>query len=359
MQKPLLSIIIPTLNELTSLPLLLADLAGQQALSFEVIVSDGQSDDGTVALAIEAFADQQIRGQVISGSRGRGRQLNRGARCATGDWLLFLHSDSRLTGERQLIQAIESLDVEQRASGEALVAGRFPLSFSHPEDQNPLAYYFYETKARLGRPGTIHGDQGFLLRTSDFLRIGPFREDLPVMEDTWLAEVVRKEGRWIMLPGEICTSPRRFHSEGFYERQLLNALLMNFLFIDWLDFFREAPQLYRAQPETDRLRLLPFFITVRRLLRPLPFRRRCQLWLATGRYVRSQAWQYGLLRDCRRKLCDQHASGKGPMPWLSWFDRWFEPFTDHCLGHLVTAVLVRFWFSLICRRLQRAELRGG
>ena len=30
--------------------------------------------------------------------------------------------------------------------------------------------------------------------------------------------------------------------------------------------------------------------------------------------------------------------------WVNWFDRWFQPLTDHPVGNFLTALLVRFWF---------------
>ena len=58
MTLPELSIIIPTLNEAESLPLLLADLARQREVAFEVIVSDGGSTDSTCAVARDFFLSQ-------------------------------------------------------------------------------------------------------------------------------------------------------------------------------------------------------------------------------------------------------------------------------------------------------------
>ena len=87
---PELSVVIPCLNEAARLPLLLADLHRGE-LELEILLADGGSSDAT----------PQVAGQ--SGARlikihppGRGRQLRAAANQARGDWLLFLHADSRL-----------------------------------------------------------------------------------------------------------------------------------------------------------------------------------------------------------------------------------------------------------------------
>lgn len=56
----------------------------------EVIVSDGGSRDATRHVAAAAGA------AVLKGPRGRGIQLDAGARRASGDWFVFLHADTRL-----------------------------------------------------------------------------------------------------------------------------------------------------------------------------------------------------------------------------------------------------------------------
>ncbi len=350
MPKPDLSIVIPSLNEAEALPLLLTDLASQQGISFEVIIVDGGSVDETCSLASDFFTSGRLTGTCLAGPKGRGRQMNSGALLATSEWLLFLHADSRLGKGNQLRKALEFLQSQQRQQASDSLAGHFGLRFDSPAGRD-FGLYYYETKALLGRPGCIHGDQGMLLAKSYFYRVGSFREDLPIMEDTSLAEKIRVSGRWLLLPGEIVTSARRFQVEGLKARQTLNALMINFLVIGWLDFFAKAPDIYRQQDRTQPLQLLPFFRLVRDLLAEMPLRKRWSIWLATGGYVRSQAWQVGLALDCRKAYREGAEIKPCAGRWLNWFDRWFEPLTNHCPGRTLTALLVRIWFSwqLMCK----------
>lgn len=340
-----LSIIIPTFNEAEALPLLLDDLALQQGIALEIIIADGGSTDLTGSIAKELFAAGTLPGTCVVGPRGRGLQLNAGAGVAKSDWLLFMHADSRLGDELLLRKALDFMRGHQQRQPDRMIAGRFQLKFGSPGHNGDFGFFFYEAKARLDRPGCIHGDQGMLMTRSCFYNLGPFREDLPVMEDTSLAEVIRASGQWLLLPGTIVTSARRFESEGIKARQTLNSLMMNFLAIGWLEFFARAPDVYRQQDHTKPLQLLPFYKLIRELLSKMTIRQRLKIWLSTGRYVRSQAWQLGFALDCRKAYQGRAESGRLDNYWLEWFDRWFDPLTNHCVGRAFTALLVRLWFS--------------
>lgn len=339
-----LSVIVPVLNEAETLPALFATLSRQEQVAFEVVLADGGSTDGTAERAAALAAESPFPCRVIRSGKGRGRQLNAGARAATAETLLFLHADSGFPDPLALRKGLDALTATIGRRGDERVAGHYALRFDVLAGRYGFGYYFYECKARLDRPECTHGDQGFLLRRSFFAGIGPFEEAFPLMEDTRLAETVRREGEWLLLPAEVVTSARRFETEGLCERQLLNALLMNFAAIGWDDFFRQASGIYRRQDLAGRLRLLPFLRAVRELLRQLPRRRRLALWYRTGGYVRRHAWQLAFALDVRRNFRRGLPAGKGGTPLLERFDRWYGPLTDHPPGRLAAAGLVWLWF---------------
>ena len=86
-----ISIIIPTINEANNLPLLLSDLSSIEKEG-EIIIVDCGSEDKTIDIA-------NIYGAKVykSKERNRGLQLDIGAKNSKGEWLLFLHADTRLT----------------------------------------------------------------------------------------------------------------------------------------------------------------------------------------------------------------------------------------------------------------------
>jgi rSAM/selenodomain-associated transferase 2 len=343
---PQLSIIIPTLNEAEHLPSLLHDLAAQEGISFEVIISDGGSEDLTCQFAIDFLTDKKISCKILNGPPGRGRQMNLASAAARGAWILFLHADSRLYDKALLRDGLTLLEQACAQEENCRVAGHFSLNFDLPQKQKTLGLYFSEAKARLHEAGCTHGDQGFLLASEFFKEVGPFREDLPVMEDAWLAETIRRKGHWLLLPLDIHTSARRFQVEGLAERQTLNALLMNFLFIGWDDFLQKAPAIYRQQRDAGQIQLHPFRREIKRMLRKLPLTQRCKLWYATGCYIRSQAWQLIFYRQVRRHFRSGEPASKVPDVSQQSFRKWFDLLTDNFLGSTLAAVLTWLWFSL-------------
>ncbi len=352
---PELSIIIPVLNERAALAPCWENLRAQQGIDFEVLFVDGGSSDGTSEWLQSLALTDPDRARFCRGTRGRGRQLNLGVRAATGPWLLFLHVDSRLTHPDQLAKALATLRQACIEADHTRLAGHFPLRFSEPKTESALGYFYCETKARLDRPGCTHGDQGFLLSREFFQEVGPFEEHWPVLEDTRLAERIRQEGRWLLLPGDLLTSPRRFEVEGLRQRQTLNALIMNFAALEWMPFFEQLPGLYRSQDRTRRLLLTPFFNGLQELLDRSPRRQRWSLWYRTGSYVRSQGWQLALALDVRRQFRQGLPVGEGEFFWLRQWDKAFNPLTDHPPARALTALLVWCWYRLSRRRWGRNE----
>lgn len=341
---PELSIIVPILNEKEQLRCLLTDLLRQKSVNFEVILSDGGSIDNPAAVMADynRFCGYPIALHV--GDKGRGRQLNAGIVKARSKWLLLLHVDSRFQDEFALRRGLDLM----KDFGTNLVAGRFPLRFRRSAGQAPQAgYYYYEWKARLPREECIHGDQGFLLSRETMQHVGYFRENLPVMEDTDFAERLRRIGRWILLPSEISTSARRFETEGLWQRQLLNAIIMCFRSIGWEDFFIDAISVYRQQEVGEPLRLRPLFRQVRRSMLKVPFTQRIKIWYRSGSYVRSHAWQLAFALDARRAIKKGIPPGQGKMLWVSLFEPIYNLLTNHLLGRLAATALLWLWFYTI------------
>lgn len=346
---PELSIIIPLLNEVDTLAECWEALAGQEGIECEILFVDGGSEDGSWEALQQLALQNPDRVRVLRGKGGRARQLNLGAAQARAPWLLFLHIDCRLTQSAQLARAVAQLEHAARTAGHHRLAGHFPLRFAQPRTQSPLGYYYYEAKARLNRSGCTHGDQGMLLSRAFFQEIGPFETSLPVLEDTRLAETVRQQGAWLLLAGEVLTSSRRFEVEGLWQRQLLNALIMNFSALEWTRFFQELAGLYRSQDRSRALQLTPFFRQLRTLLAQLPPRQRLRLWYGTGRYVRSQGWQLAFALDVRHQFRQGLPVGSGATPWLERWDRWLDPMTDNPFGRCLTTALVWVWFAVTWR----------
>jgi len=340
-----LSIIVPLLNERAELPEFLTTLQAQQQVDFELLFVDGGSSDGS----LEWLQQKQL--SVLESTPGRARQMNLGAWQARADWLLFLHIDSRFADRLALRRGLDEL----QQTGSDNLAGHFSLKFRRAEQTPSAAYYFYEWKAQLGRPETIHGDQGFLLKRKLFQQLEGFSESLPVMEDTDFAERLRPCGQWRLLPAEISTSARRFEAEGLWQRQLLGALLMCFRVIGWDDFFRAAPDVYRQQARASKLRIRPFFQLIRRLHAKLGWRDSWRIWYQAGCYVRRHAWQMTFAVDSRRAFFLGVPVGKGDARLTAYCEPVYDMLTDNCCGRLAATLLLRSWFALTALWLRKKE----
>ncbi|QWV94146.1 TIGR04283 family arsenosugar biosynthesis glycosyltransferase [Geomonas oryzisoli] len=337
---PELSVVVPVYNEEGNVASFLTALARQQGVRLEVILSDGASSDRTLAIAQKLHDGLPFPLSLVQGTKGRGRQLNRGADAARAETLLFLHIDSSFEDPLALRKALDSLGEALRSG--ASVAGRFALRFGFP-GTTPFPYRFYGAKAALDRPGCTHGDQGFLIRRDFFAQVGPYDTSLPLMEDTFLAERVRREGRWLLLPAAITTSPRRFQTEGLLPRQTLNAILMNLAHIGHLSLVRCLQTSYRSQDATARLQLKPFLEPLQQAMAELEAHERRRLWCRTGAYVRGNAWQIAFFLDVLTGGIKEEGRGGR---FLDLYDRLLGRLIDNKGGDLGAALLTWLWFRL-------------
>lgn len=341
--KPGLSIIIPTLNEQLTLGNLLICLKKQTDIEIQIIIADGGSQDRTLEIATQYSADGMDI-TVLQCEAGRASQMNHGARMARYNTLLFIHSDSHIGQANLLHKGLNHLLLQQTRLGTKDVAGHFSLVFKQESPFPNKAYYFYESKTTLNRQDTINGDQGFMLHADFFNSLGCFDDSLPYMEDARLARKIFQQGHWVTLPGNLCTSARRFESEGLRQRQTLNAILCNFLHIGFLDFFEYAAQAYQQQDKTRKLQLYPFLQLIHRLLKQKGLRQSLRYWYLTGAYITGNAWQLFFLRDCNNNYQNRFTAGVGPTPWLNRHDRWIKPLLNLAPAKFITALLTVCWF---------------
>ncbi len=106
-----LSIVIPTLNEEKYLTHLINSIREQDYSDYEIIVSDGNSDDNTVKIAKDNNCEV-----VISKKRHPSHQRNQGANIAKGENILFLDADTKLP-DMFLKNTIEELKNRQLLGG--------------------------------------------------------------------------------------------------------------------------------------------------------------------------------------------------------------------------------------------------
>ena len=212
--SPLVSILIPTLDEERELPALLDGLAALHG-RWDIVIADGGSRDATVALA-RAHASKP---RVLTTGGGRAAQLNAAARAASGDLLLFLHADSRLPRD-----AYASL---AQAWREGIAGGNFALRFDGDRTFERVLGAVY----RLQRGhGYYYGDSSVWVRRARFDELGGFRE-IPIMDDyDFVRRLERGPGRTRCLPGPATTSARRWRAIGI-PRTVLAWFVIRWLYV--------------------------------------------------------------------------------------------------------------------------------
>lgn len=206
MRAPL-SIIIPTWNAAAELPATLAHLVEglDQGLIREVVVSDGGSQDHTVAIAETWGAN------VVTGAQGRGAQLRAGGNAAQGDWLLFLHADTWLAA------GWADAVMQQFTHGSPAC---FTLQFrAKGFGANWTAGWANWRTDLFGLP---YGDQGLLIRAADYHAIGGY-PDQPLMEDVEIAKRLSKIKR---LKTKAFTGADKYQTQGWFKRGWKNLGLL-------------------------------------------------------------------------------------------------------------------------------------
>lgn len=195
------SVIIPALNEEQALPRTLTSLQGQQGWR-EAWVVDGGSRDGTLRVA-EDFRQRDPRIQWMPAPRGRGAQMNAGARHSNGDVLLFLHADTVLA--RGALEALH--ESFARASPRA---GCFTHHFSDPDLSLKLLSVAHNRRFDWTR--IAYGDQALFVDRRLFWDIGGFPET--ELEDIRFGEKLRRATRLQRVPASVVTDSRKFRHLG-------------------------------------------------------------------------------------------------------------------------------------------------
>ena len=201
-----ISIIIPTINEANNLPLLLSDLSIIQKEG-EILIIDSGSEDKTIDVA-------SIYGAKVfkSKERNRGLQLDIGAKKSNGEWLIFLHADTRLTHD--WVGEIKSI-----LKGNKNYIYFFKFKINHKKIIYRVLEILVNFRSQYFKQP--YGDQGLIIHRSTYLKNKGFRR-IPLMEDLDFFRRLnnKKDLKQLNLP--ILISPRKWERTNIFLQAIKN-----------------------------------------------------------------------------------------------------------------------------------------
>ncbi len=194
---------MPTLNESITLTHSVTKLLEsiESHAQVEIILSDGGSDDNSLKQV------QHFPITIVNSKKGRALQMNAGARQANGEWLLFLHADTRLPDNwMQLIHNCKGN------------WGRFNVQLSG-------RHWLFRVieKAmnwRSQKTSIATGDQVLFFRRNFFHQLEGFPE-IPLMEDIAISKLARKFIAANCIAQPVITSSRRWEKNGILRTIIL------------------------------------------------------------------------------------------------------------------------------------------
>jgi rSAM/selenodomain-associated transferase 2 len=213
------SIILPTLNEEKIISSCLSKLQHLRT-KCEIIIADGGSVDNTLLLA-ESLADK-----IVSSEKGRGVQMNNGARQAMGEVLLFLHVDTILPDN-----AFQEI---KHAINHSRQWGRFNIRFSGSHFMFRVIAQMMNWRSSL--TGIATGDQVIFVTRTAFFAAGQY-PDIKLMEDIALCKALKSISPPVCLKTEVTSSSRRWEKNGIFRTIVLMWTLR------LLYFFNADPEL--------------------------------------------------------------------------------------------------------------------
>ena len=201
-----ISIIIPTINEANNLPLLLSDLSVIHEEG-EILIVDCGSEDKTIEVA-------NIYGAKVykSQERNRGLQLDMGAKNSKGEWLIFLHADTRLTHDW-----FTKLKTVLKADKNYIYYFKFRIN------NKKILYRVLEILVNFRSQyfKQPYGDQGLIIHRSIYLKNNGFRK-IPLMEDVDFLRRLNNKKYLKQLNLPIFTSSRKWERTNIFLQALKN-----------------------------------------------------------------------------------------------------------------------------------------
>jgi rSAM/selenodomain-associated transferase 2 len=205
-----ISVVVPSWRDTENLATLLPLLAALDRVEETiVVVAAGDADSERLALTSGAAF-------IACRAPNRGEQMNLGAAAASGDAIVFQHSDTDLE-EAHLVA------IERALSDPEIIGGAFYRKF---DGRHPRLMWLESVARFLTRHGgTLYGDQSIFVRRDVFLKLGGFAK-IPLMEDVEFSRRLRAAGKVAVLDPPVRSSARRHLRKGAWRTSIQNGLFI-------------------------------------------------------------------------------------------------------------------------------------
>lgn len=199
-----ISIIVPILNEVAAIRRLFSHIENNvsKSIPYEIIVVDGGSDDGSQKEVLK-----HSKTFLISSEKGRAKQMNAGAKIASGNILYFLHCDSFPP------ENFDQCIVEQVQNGNNSGCFRMKFDYSHP------VLWVSQWFSRVNHISCRGGDQSLFVYKDLFNEICGYDENYIIYEDNEIIKRLYQKGSFVVIPKYLITSARRYRKNGVWRLQ--------------------------------------------------------------------------------------------------------------------------------------------
>lgn len=163
MNKPFISVIIPTFNSETTFSKCLESLLVQTFKNFEILHIDGNSTDATLSISEQYKIKFENYISISEKDKGVYDAMNKGVGLAKGQWLYFLGSDDTIVNKNVFAEIVDELKADNQLE---VLYGNVNSHFHN------RIYDGEFTFSRLIRVNICH--QAIFIKKSVFLKIGMF-----------------------------------------------------------------------------------------------------------------------------------------------------------------------------------------
>lgn len=195
MAKPLVSIVTATYNSLDGLRRTIESVSSQEFDSFEHVIVDGGSSDGSVEF-LKAFA-RPLK-WISEPDDGIADAMNKGIALAEGEYILVLHAEDTFVNSKSLGEAAESLASREDIVSFDVQVNTARASRVYPSRGFGTASEFFATVPH----------QGAFCRSDLFAKIDGFDGRLRVaMDYEWMLRAKRSGASLKVVPQMVTIMP--------------------------------------------------------------------------------------------------------------------------------------------------------